>query len=402
MSREALRKQLIRNTEESERAARDPDYIDRERLQRQEKRSDIFACFMILTVFALAVLFYFRNYTFTTYALDEVSFVRGSRTARLYDFSEGTVMIENDAVSYFTDAGSVFATTIAVKDPAAAFCGDYFAFYDRGGYQVYVCDASGVLSTVKVSRKILGIDISATGVTAVFTESNDAAYISYFDRFGNRLPVEVKTVLNASGYPVHISISPDGQKLIALFYSTENGIGESRLVFYDFENGREENSYVMAAFEDYYSTNTFLIDAKFMDDTHAVVIGDNQVSFLTYTEKHTVENRRRDFQAPVRSVLFTDSFFLTVEESKTGNLVNVYNAEGETYASFYGPDEYDVMTADDRYLVFGEKERLYFYNLSGRKRYEGSLVEAPVSLAFSGEQSILVNTGSLIDKITFK
>lgn len=400
--REALRRRLIEQTEESEQHYNAPDRVNGELLKRRGRLSDIFMLLTLVTVFSLALLFNLHNYGYTTYAYDRMTTVSGSQTARLYPFCEGNLILENDALTYLVDGKTQFTTSVSVKNPVLAFRGGYFSFYDRGGYQIHICDATGILSSVRVSRKILGMDISENGVAAVFTESNDAAYISYFDRYGNRLPIEVKTVLDASGYPVKISISPDGQKLIALYFTTANGIGESRLNFYDFENGKEESGYAVASFDDYYGTNTFLVDAKFIDNNHAVVVGDNLLSFLSYSEKHTVSETRLPLSDDVRSVCFTDRRLLTVEAEGRESRCTVYGADGEILSFFNGPADYDTLIANDHYLVFGDREKLLYYNMSGKKRYEGSLVEAPLSMAFSEERCILVNTGSMINKITFK
>ncbi len=402
-SREELRRRLRRETRRVARATKDAAYIRMERDLRRDKWRAALVIGTLILVLAAGTVFYMKNYTYSTYSVDHETRMGSLNRARLMNFENGTLVIGGDTISYMEGDAVLSSETMSFRNPMTAVEGSYYAVCDAGGYQVYIGDRNGIISTVKVSRRVRGLDISASGVIAVFTESNDAAYISYFDRFGSRLPVEVKTVLDASGYPMHISISPDGQKLLVAYYSTANGIGESRLVLYDFEHGRADANYIAASWENFYDTNTLLVDGDFFDDTNFVAIGDNEVIFLSYDYlSGEAEPVIHPFQDPVRSVLVDDGYLFLVSETADGNVMTVCDKEGEVVSSFDVPESYDRIRTNGRNVILMNDADLWYYNLSGRRRYAGTLVSAPVDVCFAGKKSLLVNNGTVIERITLK
>ena len=402
LDRELLREELKRRSEESFRRANDPAYLDRERHRLRGRIRTAFIYAALAAALAAAMLLYVCNYTFTTYSVDSTWKQSALGNTSLYAFSGGDLLLGSDSVSFQKNGETQWTTALRTGSFFVVTEGSYFALYDRNGYQVHIGDSSGILSTVKVSRKILGADISGAGVLAVYTESSDAAYISYFDRNGNRLSVEVKTVLDVSGYPMHIAISPDGQKLAVVYYSIANGTGESRLVLYDFQNGRASSSYVVFTKEDYEERDALLIDCDFLDDRHLVAAGAREATFLTYNRPDDQHVETVVFDAKVRSVAFTENGFLTVQEKEGGTRCVVYSGTGKVSTEFRIPSEYTDIVTGPRYILFLNGEKVSLYNTSGRKRYEGALVSAPYSAAAAGSTRFLINTGTELEIITYK
>ena len=373
----------------------------RERERKRDRIRSFLVVLAILSVFVSAALLYLNNYHFTTYSVDGELSLGAVGSSRLYRFANGNVILGNDTVLYIEDLNVVWSSLVNLEHPLYASEGEYFALADRGGYQLYICDRTGLLSSVRVSRKIRCIDVSSAGVVAVSTESSDSSYVSYFDRFGSKIQVEVKTVLDASGYPVSLTVSPDGQKLIVVYYCVQNGIGESRLAVYDFRNGKQDKSYVTASYEDFYNSDTYLVDCRFFDDRRAVAVGDNELVFLD-VQKASVERTTVELKERTRSVLFTEKQVVLVSESDRGAVCRVYDADGKVASEFACPDQYDLIVADERFLLFKNKAELRLYNVSGVERYVGELIFEPQAVAFMKGNSLLLNTGSKFQKITPK
>ena len=379
--------------------AKSPAYV----LREKERKRDRFRFFIVLASLAAALVaaiaLYLTNYEFTTYSVD-ASFTLGTASgAKLVSFCGGDLIIGSDAVTYVKNDAVVWTAPVNVIDPICAIEGNYFALAGKGSYQFLIFDVNGILSTVRVSRKIRAIDVSQSGVTAVATESQDTAYVSYFDRYGSRISVEVKTVLDASGYPVSISISPDGQKLLVIYYSIANGIGESRLVVYDFQNGKADRSYIVASYEDFYDTDTYLADACFIDDRHAIAVGDNELVFLSDFVKGNVSRETVRLTETIRSLAFTSSGLCLITRDPE---VRFYRTDGSMEESFRAPENYDEFIVSDRYAAFRDGNRLTLYNISGVLRYEGELTYEPESFAFASGRSLIFNTGTDFQKITLK
>ncbi len=376
------------------------------KMREKERRRDRLRAFLVIAAlvasFAAAGLLYYHNYRFTTYSVDQELSLGAIGRTKLYAFRDGSVVLGGDTVLYVENEKILWSALINVENPIYAAKGNYFAIANRGGYELYICDAGGMLSTIRVSRKIRCLDISSAGVVAVSTESSDSSYVSYFDRFGTKISVEVKTVLDVSGYPMHLSISPDGQKLLVVYYCMQNGIGESRIAVYDFQNGKQDKSYVVASFEDFYNTDTYLVESRFFDDRHAVVVGDNELVFLSDFTKGNVVRTTVKLTDPIRSVVFTDTFLLLVQDEMDHAECRIYDMNGEVMSSFVCPDVYDNVVASADYVLFTDKADIRLYNVSGVERYEGSLTFAPQAAAFQNRKSLFFSTGSKFQKITLK
>ncbi len=393
---------LRERTREAEEAAKSPASQLRAKERNRDRLRWILVLLSLFSAAAAAAALYFTNYRYTTYSVDE-SFTLGSASgASVFKFRDGNLIISTDAVTFVRKGGVQWTAAVGVSDPVFAAEGAYFALTGRGGYEFFVFNESGMLSTVRVSRKIRSLDVSAAGVVAVCTESSDTAYVSYFDRYGSRINVEVKTILDASGYPVSIALSPDGNKLLVVYYSIANGIGESRLVVYDFENGKADRSYIVTAYEDFYATGTYLADCDFIDDHHAIAVGTNRAVFLTDFVKGNVNRKNVTLSGDVRSLVFNGSGLTLVTEEGDRGVCTFYGAEGDVRERFNCPTDYETLIADGKRILFQKNEEIVYFNASGVERYEGALTYEPVSIAFAGSRSLFLNTGGGYEKITLK
>ena len=95
--------------------------------------------------------------------------------------------------------------------------------------------------------------IASTGVTVLQLEDQDASLISYYRNTGEELAVSIRNPLQIDGYPLDISVSPNGQQLAVSYYSISEGVGTSSISFYDFEKGKEAADRIVASFD--YSEN---------------------------------------------------------------------------------------------------------------------------------------------------
>lgn len=394
--REELRRGLIDTKERKRKSGR------RKGAERLERVLAVMTGIAAAVAVLAGLVLYLNNYDFSTYSVDAELSLQGLSASKVEAFQSGHVIIGRDSVSYFAEDKILWSVPVVLSDPVFQKEGGYFAIYDRGGYQIHTFDASGELGKAKVSRKISGMDLSAGGVTAVFTESGDSSYISYFDRFGSRISVEVKTSLSQSGYPVDLAVSPDGQKLAVVFYSTDNGVGESRLVCYDFEHGRSATSYIMGEFADYYESDTMLVRVDFFDNSTAVAVGTNGLSFISFHGNGAVAREILSVKEQILSVFRSPSGIGLVTEATGEKRVALYDNYGNEKSSFTTDAEYDKILATDRQVLFLSGGKLRIYNISGKLRYAGELPETPVSVALSGRHGLLVNDGVMLERLTFK
>lgn len=399
--REEQKRLMEERTRQLKERVRSEAFRDKERIRKVGILRDILFALAMILVFTSGFIFYLHNYTFTTYAVDSEMETGADYASRIVEFKNGVILLGSDSLSYAEKDAIRWTAKLNVTDPIITVNGDYFSVYDQGSYYIYICDVTGIISTIKVSRVVYATDISASGVSAVLTESNDASYISYFDRFGNRLSVEVKTLLNATGFPLDISISPNGQLLSVVYYSTVNGIGESRATIYDFEKGKPENSYVIYTDDSAYLTDTLYVESRFLDDSHLVLVGDNKLTFLErqnggFSETHIEETSQ------VLSVFAEKNYFGLVKEENGVRVCQIFDILGKETASFEVPYAYSNILTEDEDILFVNGADLYLYNTAGRLRYEGTLPEAPDGIILNDHHKLTLSFNGTIQKITLK
>jgi len=381
---------------------KDQDFIQSEQRRILNRIRWITASVALILSVVGVFLFFLYNTKLSTYSVDDEWTVSGMNNGSMYLFKDGNLLIGTDSVTYWKNGKIQWTTPISLNHPVCKMSDNYFALYDIGNYDFCIFDETGMLSTTKVSREIYNLDIADSGVTAVFTESSDAAYISYFDRFGTKVDVELKTVLASTGYPVDMAISPNGQELLVLYYSTENGIGESTMHFYDFANGKEEDSFLIEKYTDFYDTDTYLAFCDFATNKDAVVVGDNQIFFLNYEEKKGLTRTSVEIREDPLSFICEEDYFALITGSSSDAKITLYQYDGTVNTSYAVPGEYDNIVTTNTAIFFFDGPSVQIYNASGRFRYSGTLVASPVAVAPVRNNTILVNYGSKITKLTFK
>ncbi|MBP5223979.1 MAG: hypothetical protein J6Z38_00130 [Lachnospiraceae bacterium] len=400
-SKEEQKKILKERTVSTDELRSSLSYVRQER-ERVRKRNTVIAlCAGAAVILAVCVYLWLRFSRYTTYEVESELKTGGLANAVIEPFDGGCVVIGADALTFVKDDKVVWTGSVKLTDPVFASEGAYFAVCGKGGYQAYVCDRSGILSTVKVSRHIRKMDISENGVLCVFTEADDAAYISFFDRFGTKTQAEVKTLISATGYPMDIAVSPDGNRLIAVYYSTENGIGESRLVCYDFESGKSADNYIAASFDDYDDSDTLLVDADFFTDDEAYVIGDHSVTFLK-SEKKEIRRTVTETGDRVLAVFRAGSRLGLIREENGANVCLFYDRNGKEGRTFEAPQTFDRVLADNALVWFFDRGNVQIRNVTGELRYEGELSDRPLSVCLAGRRSLILNTGAELLRLTYK
>lgn len=118
-----------------------------------------------------------------------------------------------------------------MSNPKANVKGDYLLIYDLKGKNFAICNKSGITGSGTTSQIITKGVIASTGVTVLQLEDQDASLISYYRNTGEELAVSIRNPLQIDGYPLDISVSPNGQQLAVSYYSISEGVGTSSISF---------------------------------------------------------------------------------------------------------------------------------------------------------------------------
>ena len=108
--------------------------------------------------------------------------------------------------------------------------GDFVAIGDQQGNSIYICDKNGTQGQATTLLPILRVTVSAKGVVAALQEDSKASYIYLYKRDGSPLDIMVKSLLSGDGYPVDLSLSPNGTQLITSYMYLDQGVIKCKIV----------------------------------------------------------------------------------------------------------------------------------------------------------------------------
>ena len=96
--------------------------------------------------------------------------------------------------------------------------------------------------------------VSAQGVAAVILEDPTASYIYFYRKDGTEIQLYMKGILGGEiGYPLDISLSPDGTMLMGSYVYVEGGVLRNRVAFYNFsEVGKNALNRFVGGFHEMY------------------------------------------------------------------------------------------------------------------------------------------------------
>ena len=151
-------------------------------------------------------------------------------------FGDNVMKYTRDGANYINASGTTVWNQPYEMNPIAAVNGSFVAIADQKGSSIVICNEEGYTGTISTTLPILKVDVSSHGVVVVILEDKIANPINYYDKDGTLIDVSIYTSLeDNSGYPLDISISPEGTQLMISYYVyVEGGIMQSHVVFYNF------------------------------------------------------------------------------------------------------------------------------------------------------------------------
>lgn len=300
-------------------------------------------------------------------------------------FQDGVVYASRDSAVYYDKNGqTVWTVPYEMNHPSIVVNQNYILIYDLQGQNFVICSNAGQEGSGKTEEPITKGDISEQGVVVMVLEEKTASYISYYQKTGEKLDVDIRAPLATYGYPCDIAISHDGQQLMVSFYyildengknDTEDiGIGKTKVVFFDFETGKELPDRVIGAFGDFADTNTMVPDVQYISSEQAIAIGDNRISFFNTKDSKTRVSKTKDinFDNGIVSVFYNDSNIGVVTKEEETRWLTIYTMTGKEVCKREVDFEYENIFFQGKNVVFYNENECRTETWRGRVLFQGS------------------------------
>ena len=261
----------------------------------EDHRRTVNVAGIVVAVLVLAVVLAWfvaeRLWRYKTYEVSWRTDVSNASSAGYVSYGDGIVVMNKDGATYYDKKGTkVWSAPYDMSNPKANVKGDYLLIYDLKGKNFAICNKSGITGSGTTSQIITKGVIASTGVTVLQLEDQDASLISYYRNTGEELAVSIRNPLQIDGYPLDISVSPNGQQLAVSYYSISEGVGTSSISFYDFEKGKEAADRIVASF-DYSENGAYVPKVVYLSDTKAFAVGDCCISFFDVSNRTAITRK---------------------------------------------------------------------------------------------------------------
>jgi len=394
--RENRKNELRKRVVDTDRLMKQTDQKKHEERQGGKPRRILVFLLILLIVMALAAfVFYFMHRQYQNYAVNwAVDFSAGEGAIEsdyedYRDYGDGFVKVTRDGASYINSAGkTIWNQAYEMNNPYVAVNGDYCAIGDQGKTTIFIMNSSGTTGQAETNLPISKIAVSATGVVYAVLEDSSASYITVFTKEGAALDISIKSILSGDGYPIDISVSPDGTELITSFAYIANGSIQNKVIFYNLDEVGQNagNNRVVGGFTDDFAGH-LVGRVRFSDNTHAQAFYDGGIAFFSTKVLTSPELVNKvEIADTIRSIAYSGDYvgvitFNSDENTQETYRVTVYRvANGQEVLSVPVSINVTGFNIDNNMVYLYNDKKLRVYDMSGNLKFDGD-IERPVAQA---------------------
>ncbi|MBR1930338.1 MAG: hypothetical protein IJ833_02530 [Lachnospiraceae bacterium] len=357
---------------------------------------------VLMAVIALIVVQY-KRHIYTGY--DIVTTVERDKASESVDVRLGNAILtySKDGAHCTDSKGNVsWNQTYQMQDIKVATCQDVAAIGNYNGREIYVANTSEQLGTIATTMPIRNMAVAANGnVTAILADT-DITWINTYSPQGELLYYG-QTHMSNSGYPVAISLSPNGELLAVSYIYVDAGVIKTNIAFYNFGPvGANQSDYVVGV-QAY--TDLLVPHIQFMNNETAFAVGDSRLMIYKGSQK-PVSAAEYLYNDQVQSVFFSEKYIGLVflsDDMENRYRINVYDVNAQEVGSYYFDIEYDdiIFTADN--MVIYNQTECVILTYDGVEKFHGNFSKTVNQvLPVGNSYKYLMVTDNSIDTIQLK
>jgi len=307
-----------------------------------------------------------------------------SASARSMLLGDCILTYSNDGASCSDAKGkTIWNQTYEMQNPIVSVCENVVAIGDYNGRQIYIMNTEKCLSTISTNLPIRGLSVSGDGIVAAVLDDADITWVNLYNSKGEN-PVNFKTTMSQSGYPLAVSLSPNST-LVSISYVApqDNGI-KSSVAFYNFDEvGQNEIDNYMSG----YDYQTIVPHVEFMTSELAYALADDRLMFYEGGQK-PMSKAEVLLEDEIQAAYHNEQYVGLVSYDTSGNnkyMLRLYDSEGNNKCNQGFDVEYkNIILSGENIYIYGETECL-IYNTFGIQKYAGTM-EKSINLLIPGNQ----------------
>lgn len=326
--------------------------------------------FVFLIFGVVFYLFYgYFNKIFSSYIVTK-SIEREEGNATNYIlYGSNIIKYNKDGITAIDKEGtSLWSGTYEMKNPYIDICEGYVVVGDLGGKKINIFDSKGTLHEIDVLLPIVQVQIANQGVIAVTLEDKKSYNIYLYDIDGNPIS-RIITPVSESGYPIDITLSNDGTKLVTDYVYVTNGIIESKVTFYSFDRaGQNEDNRIMGGVS---FGQDIISKVDFINNNIVIIYKDNGFAIYKMEQKPKLIYEE-NFENHIESI-FSNSknigFILENENEEYKYKMLLFDLTGRKKLSKDISDNYEKIYIYDTDIIMYSYNECSIYRINGKRKF---------------------------------
>ena len=329
--------------------------------------------FLVLVVYTS-----WRDKEYSEAIITEGEAITNGQDSKVLSIGGYIIQYSKDGVSCIDSNGKVlWNQTYEMQTPIARTCDHVVAIGDYNGHNIYVNGTSGSMGQVDTNLPIRDFCVSSQGVVAAVLDGTDVTWIYLYDAQGNTL-ANFKTTMKDSGYPISVSISPNGELLCVSYLYPEEGSLKSSVAFFNFGSVGQNSIDNYASGYDY--PQVVVPYVQFMNGSSCFAVSDDRIMFYQGSEKPVSQAEIFTGEEEIKSIYFSDSYMGVVYPNNTTDgayRLQVYSDKGESVLTTYFDIDYSDIIFNNKQIIIYNEDACQVMDMNGHIKYEGNF-ETPV------------------------
>ena len=351
---------------------------------------------VIVAILGFAFFLYYQGLGYTGYTIISKSARVDADTAKYIGFNGHVLKYSNDGAEAFDGTNrKLWNVTYEMQNPKVETCGDMTAIGDASGTRIYVMDMEGTQTSIDTKLPTVNFCVAEQGVVAAVLDDGDAMRIKLYDRNGTEL-AGMKCTMSQSGYPIDVSLSPNGTLLGVSYVRVAKGALCSTIAFYNFGDVGQNEIDNYASGYDY---NGYLFpQIQFVSDSSCVAVGDHKVT-VYHGDQKPEETDEFDVEDEIQSVYYGKNQVGLVLRNGAGNdsyLLKIFDTKNKketvSVSQNFSLAYTDVALANGLAVIYNDTD-CQIYNMNGIQKFNGEFEDSVLLLVPTSSQAkyILVN-----------
>jgi hypothetical protein len=347
------------------------DVGNRKKKSKKRRRAVIIALLLLLLVMGAAYLITIYNRNYDSYQILKTTDVTGANAMGYLSYGTSVVKYSKDgAVAIDKDGSLLWNGSFEMSDPIGDTCGKYVAIADRDGKSVHIFDRKGEVRSIPTDYDIIKVEVANQGVVAILTDDDgDGNHIYLYDKDGVQLS-DIHTSANDQGYPMDISLSEDGQKLVTSYLSYAGGTLVDNVSFYNFgEVGQNKTDRFVGGFA--FDEGIVVPRVEFVNNDTVCAYTD--LGIAVYAMKELPDDIFKvTLEGKIQSILFNGTYVGVVVQADgaTTRQLLLYDLNGKKVLDKTIDFKYETIYMTDEEIIMYDNMSCVIMKMNGKTKFK--------------------------------